>query len=164
MVGPIPPLGKHMILPVDAWSSVCYGVSMQSLHVDRPNMPDLQFVLMMLALCTSNLPTLNIPEPVQHKIFDRCWSFLHESPPPTDPAERVLDLREGTEVTLEAMVNTIRDLLTEANIAEVTWDHQPSEPTQSSTPQANPLIDRLQKLYPDPPDIADRPPSGEGHA
>ena len=138
---------------------------MQSLKIDQPDMPDLQFVLMVLALCTSNLPTLNIPEPLQNTIFDRCWSFLHETPPPTDPAERVLDLREGTEVTLEALVNTIRDLLVEAGITEVTWEHLPSEPTQSSTPQARPLIDRLEKLYPDDsPDIADRPPSGEGHA
>ena len=117
---------------------------MQSLNVDQPDVPDLQFVLMVLALCTSKLPTLNIPEPLQHTVFDRCWSFLNE--------------------TLEAMVNTIRDLLIEAGITEVTWEHLPSEPTQSSTPQAGPLIDRLQKLYPDSPDIVDRPHSGEGHA
>lgn len=122
-------------------------------------MPDLQFVLMVLALCTSGLRSLNVPEPLRTTIFDRCWSFLHESPPPTRPQDRVLDLREGTDVTLEAMVETIRRLLTEAHITTLTWEHSPSETTASSTPDVLPLIERLQKLYPTPPDVADPPSS-----
>ncbi|MFQ5992522.1 MAG: hypothetical protein ACE5NA_08815 [Nitrospiraceae bacterium] len=122
-------------------------------------MPDLQFVLVVLALSTSNLPSLNIPVSLQATIFDRCWALMHDSPPPTKAEERVLDLRSGTDVTLEAMVATIRSLLTEAGITTVTWDHPPSEPTRTSTPEALPLIERLQQLYPEPPDVADRPPS-----
>jgi len=64
-----------------------------------------------------------------------------------------LDLRAGTDVALEAIVETIRGLLTEAGITIVTWEHPVSEPTRTSTPEALPLIERLQKLYPDPPDI-----------
>lgn len=60
----------------------------------------------------------------------------------------MLDLRAGTEVTVEAMVETIRGLLTDAGISILTWDHPASEPTRKSTPEARPLIERLQKLYP----------------
>ncbi|HEX3204087.1 MAG TPA: hypothetical protein VHQ67_04995 [Nitrospiraceae bacterium] len=111
-------------------------------------MPDLQFVLMVLALCTSDLKSLNVPQSVQTDIFDRCWALLHEGPPPTDPKERQLDLRPGTELTLEAMVETIRTMLSEAGINKLTWDHPPSEPTRSTTPEALPLVERLEKLYP----------------
>lgn len=128
---------------------------MQSLNVERPGMPDLQFVLMVLALCTSRLKTLNVPEPLRDTLFDRCWALIHEGPPPANPEERILDLRAGTELTLEAMAETIRTLFAEAGITQLTWDHPPSEPTRQSTPEAKPLIDRLQKLYPDPPDVAD---------
>lgn len=123
-------------------------------------MPDLQFVLMVVALCTSRLPSLNVPESLRQTIFDRCWALVHEGPPPPRSEERVLDLRGGTEVTLEALVDTIRTALTEAGITILTWDHPPSEPTRSSTPEALPLIERLQQLYPEPPDIAD--PGGQG--
>lgn len=129
---------------------------MQSLDVDDPGMPDLQFVLMVIALCTSGLASLNVPEPIRDKIFDRCWALVNDGPPPSRREERVLDLRTGTDVTLEAMVTTIRSLLGEAGIARLTWDHPPSDPTRSSTPEALPLIERLQRLYPEPPDIADR--------
>ena len=132
---------------------------MQSLDVQSPGMPDLQFVLVVLALSTSNLPSLNIPVSLQATIFDRCWALMHDSPPPTKAEERILDLRSGTDVTLEAMVATIRSLLTETGITTVTWDHPPSDPTRTSTPEALPLIERLQQLYPDPPDVADGPPS-----
>lgn len=115
-------------------------------------MPDLQFVLLVSALCTSRLPTLNVPDPLRTMIFDRCWALIHDSPPPIRDEERVLDLRVGTEVTLEAMVETIRSLLTEAGISTLTWDHPPSEPTRPSTPEALPLIKRLHKLYPEPSD------------
>jgi hypothetical protein len=125
---------------------------MQSLDVHRPNMPDLQFVLLVIALCTSRLPTLNVPESLRTTIFDRCWALINDGPPPLRDEERVVDLRFGTEVTLDAMVETIRSLLTEAGIHTLTWDHPPSEPTRSSTPEALPLIERLQKLYPEPPD------------
>ena len=128
---------------------------MQSLDIERPGMPDLQFVLMVLALCTSGLETLNVPDSLRAIIFDRCWALIHEGPPPTKPEERVLDLRAGTELTLEAMAETIRGLFKEAGITRLTWDHPPSEPTRSSTPEAQPLIERIQKLYPAPPDVVD---------
>jgi len=126
---------------------------MQSLDIHRPGMPDLQFVLLVVALCTSRLSSLNVPESLRATIFDRCWALVNEGPPPTRPEERVLDLRAGTDVALEAIVETIRGLLTEAGITIVTWEHPVSEPTRTSTPEALPLIERLQKLYPDPPDI-----------
>jgi len=129
---------------------------MQSLDIHRPGMPDLQFVLLVVALCTSRLSSLNVPESLQATIFDRCWTLVNDRPPPTKAEERVLDLRAGTDVTLEAMVETIRSLLTEAGMTTLRWDHPPSEPTRTSTPEALPLIERLQRLYPAPPDIADR--------
>lgn len=132
---------------------------MQSLDIHRPGMPDLQFVLLVLALCTSRLSSLNVPESLRATIFDRCWALVNDGPPPTKAEERVLDLRAGTDVTLDAMVETIRSLLTEAGVTTLRWDHPPSEPTRSSTPEALPLIERLKKLYPAPPDIAD--PGGE---
>jgi hypothetical protein len=46
------------------------------------------------------------------------------------------------------MVETIRAVLTEAGIRTLTWDHPTSEPTRISTPEALPLIDRLEQLYP----------------
>lgn len=128
---------------------------MQTLDVNDSGLPDLQFVLMVLALCTSDLPSLNVPEPVRQTIFHRCWALLHDTPPPERREERVLDLREGTDVTLEAMVETIRRALAEHGITRLTWDHPPSAPTRATTPEARPLIDRLQKLYPDTPDVAD---------
>ncbi len=128
---------------------------MQTLDVENSGLPDLQFVLMVLALCTSDLPTLNVPEPVRQSIFHRCWALLHDTPPPERREERVLDLREGTDVTLEAMVEVIQSTLAEHDIARLTWDHPPSEPTRATTPEALPLVERLQKLYPDAPDVAD---------
>jgi len=133
----------------------------QTLDIHHPGMPDLQFVLLVTALCTSELPTLNLPERVRATIFDRCWALIRDDPPPTRPGERVLDLRGGTEVTLEALVETIRGILTEAGLTTLTWDHPPSEPTRTSTPEAIPLLERLQQLYPHPPhppDVADPGP------
>lgn len=132
-----------------------YNGVMQTLDVENPGLPDLQFVLMVLALCTSDLPTLNVPEPVRQTIFHRCWALLHDTPPPERREERVLDLREGTDVTLEAMVEVIRSTLAEHGITRLTWDHPSSEPTRATTPEALPLVDRLQKLYPAAPDVAD---------
>ncbi len=134
---------------------------MQSLDVHDPDLPDLQFVLIVAALCTCDLPSLNVPESLRREIFDRCWVLLHDSPPPSKPEDRKLDLRQGTELTLEAMVQTIRATLSGAGITRLTWDHPPSEPRHSSTPAAEPLIDRLQKLYPAPPDPVDLPPRAE---
>ena len=128
---------------------------MPSLDIHKPGMPELQFVLMVAALCTSELPSLNIPHPLRATIFDRCWALAHDGPPPVHPRERVLDLRDGTEVTLEALAVTIRTLLAEAGITQLTWDHPPSEPTRTSSPEARPLIERLQRLYPEPPDVVD---------
>lgn len=100
---------------------------MQSLDVNDPQMPDLQFVLFVSALCTSNLKTVNLSDELRQTIFNRCWALLHEGPPPADPAERVLDLRGGTELTLDACVSTIRSLLADAGIAVLRWDHPVSE-------------------------------------
>lgn len=128
---------------------------MPSLDIQNSGMPDLQFVLFVSALCTADLATINIPSEIRATIFDRCWALSHTEPPPTDPKERVLDLREGTELTLEACLATIRSLLTDAGISRITWDHPVSEPTLDSTPEAMPLIDRLGQLYPEPPEIVD---------
>jgi hypothetical protein len=102
---------------------------MHTLDINRPGLPDLQFVLMVLALCTSDLPTLNAPEPLRQTVFDRCWALTHDSPPPSTHEERVLDLREGDELTLEAMVEVIRRTLNEHGITQLTWDHPPSAAT-----------------------------------
>ena len=121
---------------------------MQTLDIDRPDMPDLQFVLLVTALCTSRLTSLNVPEVLRATIFSRCWTLIHDSPPPGRPEERVLDLRPWTEVTVEAMVEIICAVLTEAGIRTLAWDHPSSEPTRASTPEAQPLIERLNQFYP----------------
>jgi hypothetical protein len=125
---------------------------MHTLDIHRPEMPDLQFVLLVTALCTSRLTALNIPGPLRSTIFNRCWTLIHESPPPRRPEDRVLDLRPWTELTVEAMVEIIRGTLTEAGIPILAWEHAPSEPTRTSTPEAKPLIERLARLYPPPPE------------
>lgn len=124
---------------------------MQTLDIHRPEMPDLQFVLLVTALCTSRLTVLNIPEALRATIFNRCWALIHETPPPRRPEDRVLDLRPWTELTVEAMIETIRAGLAEAGIRILAWDHAASDPTRTSTPEATPLIERLSKLYPQPP-------------
>ena len=116
---------------------------MQTLDIHRPEMPDLQFVLLVTALCTSRLTVLNIPSTLRTAMFDRCWVLIHDSPPPRRPEARVLDLRPWNELTVEAMAEIIRAALTEAEIHTLAWDHPPSEPTQSNTPEAQMLIDRL---------------------
>ena len=131
---------------------------MQTLDVNNPELPDLQFVLMAAALCTADIPSLNVPEDVRRVVFDRCWSLLRDVPPPTERSQRVLDLREGDEVTLGALVEVIRGTLNEHGYSQLTWDHGPSEPTQSTSPDARPLIDRLK--YWDP---ANRPPADESN-
>ncbi|MEK6671513.1 MAG: hypothetical protein AABY48_06685 [Nitrospirota bacterium] len=128
---------------------------MPSLDVQNSGMPDLQFVLFVSALCTADLATCNVSPELRATIFDRCWALTHTEAPPTDPKERVLDLREGTELTLEACLSTIRSLLADVDIRTLTWDHPVSEPTHQSTPEAKPLIDRLGQLYPEPPEIVD---------
>jgi hypothetical protein len=128
---------------------------MPSLDIQDPGMPDLQFVLFVSALCTADLATCNVSPELRATIFDRCWALIHTDAPPTDPNRRVLDLREGTELTLEACLSTIRSLLTDVGIHALTWDHPVSEPTHESTPAAKPLIDRLGQLYPEPPEIVD---------
>ena len=130
---------------------------MPSLDIHNPGMPDLQFVLFVSALCTSNLETINVSDDLRKTIFDRCWALINTDAPPNDPKKRVLDLRHGTELTLEACVSMIRSLLSEAGITMLTWDHPVSDPTQDSTPAAKPLIERLSQLYPDDPDIVDPP-------
>ncbi len=121
---------------------------MQTLDIHNPDIPDLQFVLMIGALCTSDMPTLNVPEEVRRLVFDRCWAMLHDTPPPEEPTQRVLDLRQGDEVTLEALVEVIRSTLTDQGYDQLTWDPTPSEPTQFTSPEAQSLIDRLQHWDP----------------
>ena len=116
---------------------------MQTLDIHRPEMPELQFVLLVTALCTSRLTALNIPYTLRTVLFDRCWVLIHDSPPPRRLEARVLDLRPWTEIAVEAMAETIRAGLTEAGIHTLAWDHPPSEPTQTSTPDAQIVIDRL---------------------
>ncbi|HEU4501994.1 MAG TPA: hypothetical protein VFR82_10110 [Nitrospira sp.] len=130
---------------------------MQTLDLHRPHMPDLQFVLLVTALCTSRLPALNVPDGLRTTIFDRCWMLIHDCPPPRKPEERVLDLRPWSEMTVEAMVETIRVTLIEAGIETLTWDHPSSEPTRTSPPEAQMLIDRLERLYPHPSEGKDAP-------
>ena len=127
---------------------------MQTLDINHSELPDLQFVLMVVALCTADIPTLNVPEDVRRTVFDRCWALLHDTPPPTEPSQRTLDLRQGDDVTLDALVEVIRSTLNERGYAQMTWDHEPSEPTQPTSPDARPLIDRLQHWDPvnPPPD------------
>lgn len=136
---------------------------MPSLDIHDPGMPDLQFVLFVSALCTSKVETINIPEGLRKTLFDRCWMLVNTDPPPERVEDRVLDLRKGTELTLDACVSTIRALLSEAGITRLIWDNPVSDPSRESTPAAKPLIDRLGQLYPGDPDIVDppnRPPTG----
>lgn len=137
-----------------------YHNFVQSLNVHNPGLPDLQYVLLVLALCTSELDSLNVPVAVRDTVFNRCWALLHETPPPEGKEQRVLDLRDGDEVTLEAMVEIIQRTLKEKGIALLTWDHPPSEPRRRTTPEAQPLVDRLQQLYPNDPDQTDSTRSG----
>lgn len=131
---------------------------MQTLDIDRPGMPDLQFVLLVTALCTSRLTSLNVPDDVRTALFDRCWVLVQESPPPDEREKRVIDLRPWSETTLDAMVETIRTVLTDAGIQTLSWNHSSSEPTWTSTLEALPLIERLEQLYPLPPETpAHRP-------
>ena len=116
---------------------------MQTLDIHRPEMPDLQFVLLVTALCTSRLTMLNIPNTLRNTMFNRCWVLIHENPPPRRPEERVLDLGPWTQITVEAMAETIRAALTEAGIHTLAWDHRPSKPTETSTAEADIFIDRL---------------------
>ncbi len=124
------------------------GSLMQTLDIHNPGIPDLQFVLMIGALCTSDMPTLNVPEEVRRLVFDRCWAMLHNTPPPEEPTQRVLDLRQGEEVTLEALVEVIQSTFMDQGYDQLTWESNPSETTQSNSPEVQSLIDRLQKWDP----------------
>ena len=127
---------------------------MQMLDIKEPELPDLQFVLMVGALCTAEIPTMNVPEEVRRLVFDRCWALLHDTPPPEDPKERVLDLRQGDEVTLEALVEVIRSTFSDHGYDQLTWEHEASEPTQTPSPEIQPLLDRIQAWDPiDPPPV-----------
>ncbi len=121
---------------------------MQRLDLHSPGLPDLQFVLMVGALCTSDIEKMNAPKSVRDLVFDRCWSLLNETPPPTEPSQRVLNLRMGDEVTLEALVEVIRETFSSHKISELLWEHPVSEPSQETTPEARPLVERLHKWNP----------------
>ncbi|HEY3196850.1 MAG TPA: hypothetical protein VGJ57_02460 [Nitrospirales bacterium] len=129
---------------------------MPTLDVNHPGIPDLQFVLLVLALCTSELENLNLPESVRISLFDGCWAMLHSEPSPKKKEERILDLRAGDELALQAMVDLIRSALSELDIRKLTWDHPPSPASRTSTPEALPLLERLEQLYP-PSDLPNRP-------
>ncbi len=131
---------------------------MPSLDVQNPGMPDLQFVLFVTALCTAELTTLNVPATYRAMIFDRCWALVRTEALPTDPTARVLDLREGTELTLQACLATIRAVLTGAGIRTLTWEESASAPTHQSPLAAQSVIDRLGHLHPDFPEIVDSGP------
>jgi hypothetical protein len=133
---------------------------MQQLDLCNPDLPDLQFVLMVIALCTSDLETLNAPVSVRETVFNRCWALLHESPPPVSKKERVLDLMHSYETTLEALVHVIRQTFEEHGFVKLTWEHSPSDPTRESTPEARPLVERLQQWDP-PPDKLNPPSSSK---
>ena len=126
---------------------------MQTLEIDRPEMPDLQFVLLVIALCTSGLPQCNVPEALRASLFDRCWTLIHECPPPTKVEERVLDLRE---VTVDAMLETIRSVLGSGGIRTLTWEHSLGETIRTSAPDSRSAIEQLRLLYPPPTDVAGR--------
>lgn len=131
---------------------------MQRLDLFHPGLPDIQFVLMVLALCTSELETMNAPGSVRETVFNRCWALMHESPPPVKTQERILDLTLSDEITLEALVHVIRQTFEEHGFVELTWDHPPSEPTRDSTPEAGPLVERLRQ-WELPPDNLNPPSS-----
>ena len=124
---------------------------MQHLDLNQPGLPDLQFVLMVVALCTSDIDSLNAPESVRETVFNRCWALMHESPPPTQKDERVLNLMLGDEVMLEAMVHVIRQAFEEYGFEELIWEQMPTEPSRESTPASR---DR-NRLRP----VSDRPAS-----
>lgn len=126
---------------------------MQQLDLCNPELPDLQFVLMVTALCTSDLETLNAPFSVRETVFNRCWALMHESPPPISKQERVLDLKYSDEITLEALVHVIRQTFEEHGFLKLTWEHPPSEPTRESTSDARPLVERLQHWDPPPDEL-----------
>lgn len=128
---------------------------MQRLNLNQSGLPDLQFVLMVVALCTSDLESLNAPLSVRATVFNRCWALLHEEPPPVKKEDRVLDLTLGDEVMLEALVTSIRQTFEEYGFSELIWEHSPSEPSRESTPEVQSLVERIQKLYP-PPDDPER--------
>ncbi len=109
---------------------------MQRLDLCNPELPDLQFVLLVTALCTSDLESLNAPPVVRETVFNRCWALLNEHPPPENKSDRVLNLMHGDETTLEALIHVIRQTFDEHGFHELTWEHPPSEPTQESTPEA----------------------------
>jgi hypothetical protein len=121
---------------------------MQRLDLHHSGLPDLQFVLTVAALCTADLESLNAPPSVRDVVFDRCWALLHESPPPREKAQRVLDLRFGDETTLDALVDMIRRTFEEYGYTELTWREAASPPTKETTPEAKPLVERLEKWYP----------------
>ena len=127
---------------------------MQTLDIERPGMPDLQFVLLVAALCTSELPQCNVPAALRATIFDRCWMLIHEGQAPSKVEERVLELRVWTDVTLDAMLETILSVLRTAGIRTLAWEHRSSETTHSTTAATQPSIERLQLLYPPLTDVA----------
>jgi hypothetical protein len=146
-------------LHLELFQQLSYNGSVQVLDLNNHDLPDLQFILVVLALCTSDLETLNVPDAVRRTIFDRCWALMRDTPPPERREDRVLDLRCGTALTLDAMVAVIKSTLADHGITQLTWDHPPSDPTRQTTPEALPLVERLGKLYPAPPDIPDDPPA-----
>ena len=116
---------------------------MPTLDIDRPDIPDFQFVLVVMALCTSRLSELNVPEYVRDTIFNRCWHLIHDGPPPSRREDRTINLRPWTEDTIEAMVDVVRSVLAEAGIRTLMWEVPASEPTRhNGQPLLAPPLDR----------------------
>lgn len=138
----------------EPWALTKIASNMSTLNIKDPGLPDLQFVLMVAALCTAEIPTMNAPEEVRRLVFDRCWALIQDTPPPEEPKDRVLNLRNGDEVTLEALVEVIQGTFTDHGYNELIWEHEPSEPTQTPNPEIQPLLDRLQAWDPvNPPPV-----------
>ena len=76
---------------------------------------------------------------------------------PGPPDQLVVAQPFGSPVNL-AMVDVIRSTLNERGIAVLRWDHPPSPPSQKSTLEALPLVERVQLLYPASSDNPDGPP------
>ena len=66
--------------------------------------------------------------------------------------------KKWDEVALDALVEVICGTLNAQGYSQMIWDHVPSEPTQSTSPDAKPLIDRLQYWDPAHPPPVDEPP------
>src|SRR5438445_12476130 len=113
---------------------------MQTLDVENPGLPDLQFVLMVLALCTSDLEAVNVPDAVRRTVFDRCWALIHNTPPLDRKEDLVLDMRDEKEMTVEAMVELYTSTYAAHGNKQLACYPSTQEPPPHETPEAVPLV------------------------